>query len=270
MLPRSGPVSQFWDLSFSQKKGADYCVGSSVMWGEEDVFDSQEKRTGFRKTVGYVRKIVRERFNPFTAAQAIVQLVIEERPFILGIEGATGSVLLEPTIHAEAYKTGDAQVIAVCTHILWVPPNNQFDAKRIRMGGLIPWIEEGRLKLANFCMEPKYPGLDLLYDEFERCLASHHHDDIPDNLGYQPQFAPQATQALVENQTEKFYFVDRVGWADVFNPDMNTNAYYADENGKLVPWDAPILPDDWAPQEDTRAGSQYADLPNVLGIGIFG
>jgi hypothetical protein len=277
MLPRSGPVSQFWDLSFSQKKGADYCVGSSVMWGEEDVLDSLGKRTGFRKTVGYVRKIVRDRFNPFTVAQAIVQLVVEERPFILGIEDATGSKNLEPVIHAEAYKTGDAQVIAVCTHIQWVTPTNQYDAKHIRMGSLIPWIEEGRMKFANFCMEPKYHHLDVLYDEFERCLftrrhgeSTHHHDDIPDNLGYQPLYAPQATQAITENQTEKFYFVDRVGWADVFNPDMNTNAYYADENGKLVPWDAPMLPDDWAPQEDPRAGSQYADLPNVLGIGIFG
>ena len=204
LMPRQGPVSQFWDLSFSTKKGSDYCVGSSVMWSEEDELDPLMKKTGRKKTIGSVRKIVRDRFNPFTAAQAIVQLVAEDRPFILGIEDAGGSKNLEPTIHAEAYKTNDPHVIAVCTHIDWVTPSNQFDAKRIRMGGLIPWVEESRLRFANYCMQPKYDSLDVMYNEFDRCMSSHHHDDIPDNLGYQPRYAPQAVQAIVTDNRDLF------------------------------------------------------------------
>ena len=295
MLPRSGPVSQFWDLSFSQKKGSDYCVGSSVMWGEEDVYDAQGKKTGFRKTVGYVRKLIRDRFNPFTAAQAVVQLVVEERPFVLGIEDAGGSKNLEPAIQAEAYKTGDFHVIAVCTHIQWITPSNQFDAKRIRMGSLIPWIEEGRMKFANFCLEPKYPTMDVLYDEFERCLSSHHHDDLPDNLGYQPLYAPQATQAIVENKTDMFYIVDRQGWGEIYNEGFNPNdgsvftlgedgilnpfvrtqptRYSLGDDGKLVALDAPspipVSLDDWIPEQETKADNPYG-MDNVLGVGIFG
>ena len=276
MLPRIGPISQFWDLSFSTKKGTDYCVGSSVMWAEDDVYDLQGKKTGGKKTVGYVRKLVRDRFNPFTAAQAIVQLVVEERPFILGIEDAGGSKNLEPTIHAEAIKTGDAHVIAVCTHIEWVTPSNQFDAKRIRMGGLIPWVEEGRLKFANYCMQPKYETLDAMYDEFERCMSSHHHDDIPDNLGYQPRYAPQAVQSIIENNQDMFGgLIDRRGWGEVFDEDYRPNvgpSYYLDDNGMLVPTEPPpptIMFDDFVSLEDQPASSP-GGMPNILGAGVWG
>ena len=276
MLPRVGPISQFWDLSFSTKKGTDYCVGSSVMWSEDDLYDIQGKKTGGKKTVGYVRKLVRDRFNPFTAAQAIVQLVVEERPFILGIEDAGGSKNLEPTIHAEAIKTGDAHVIAVCTHIEWVTPSNQFDAKRIRMGGLIPWVEEGRLKFANYCMQPKYETLDAMYDEFERCMSSHHHDDIPDNLGYQPRYAPQAVQSIIENNQDMFGgLIDRRGWGEVFDEDYRPNvgpSYYLDDNGMLVPTEPPpptIMFDDFVSLEDQPASSP-GGMPNILGAGVWG
>jgi hypothetical protein len=276
LLPRVGPVSQFWDLSFSTKKGTDYCVGSSVMWSDEDIYDHMNKKTGKRKTVGNVRKIIRDRFNPFTAAQAIVQMVVEERPFILGIEDAGGSKHLEPTIHAEAIKTGDPYVIAICTHIDWVTPSNQFDAKRIRMGSLIPWVEEGRLRFANFCMQPKYDTLDVLYDEFERCMSSHHHDDIPDNLGYQPRYAPQAVQAIVDNKQDMFGgTIDRRGWGEVFDEDYRPNvgaAYYLDDNGMLVPVDPPMPVnsfDDFVPVEEAPQTSPNG-MPNILGAGIWG
>ena len=294
LLPRAGPVSQFWDLSFSEKKGTDYCVGSSVMWGEDDVLDSNGKKTGHQKTVGNVLKIIRKRFNPFSAAQAIVQLVVEGRPFILGIEDAGGSKNLEPTIQAEAYKTGDPQVIAVCTHIQWVTPSNQKDAKKIRMGGLLPWIQEGRFRFANFCMQPEYPTLDTLYSEFERCMSSHHHDDIPDNLGYQPMYAPQATQAIVENNTDLFVRIDRQGWSQIydngFQPDSGSvftlgdsgellpyertqaTKYTLTDDGRLVPLDAPIplMLDDWLPAPESSQAESPHGLPNVLGVGIFG
>lgn len=271
MLPRQGPVSQFWDLSFSEKKGTDYCVGSSVMWGEEDVLDSLGKRTGARKTVGYVRKVIRDRFNPFSAAQAVVQLVVEERPFILGIEDAGGSKNLEPAIHAEAQKTGDPYVIAVCTHIDWVTPSNEKDAKKIRMGSLLPWIQEGRLKFANFAMQPKYPTLDALYKEFQACMSSHHHDDIPDNLGYQPRYAPRATQAIVENSTEMFFNIDRQGWGQLFDEEyMARNSSYLDENGNIVSAQPePVVSDMFSPEPEVWSRTPHG-MPNILGAGIFG
>ena len=276
MLPRAGPISQFWDLSFSQQKNTDYCTGSSLMWGEENVFDANGKRTEFKKTVGYVRKLVRDRFNPFSAAQAIVQLVVEDRPFVLGIEDAAGSRNLEPAIQAEAMKTGDQHVIAVCTHIDWVKPSNQKDAKKIRMGSLLPWIVEGRLKFANYCMQPKYPTLEVLYSEFEKCMSSHHHDDIPDNLGYQPMYAPRATQAIVENNTDMFgYQLDRRGWGEIYDEDYRPNlgpAYYLDDSGNMVPTELPpptMLPDDFVPLPDVSSGAPNG-MPNILGAGFWG
>ena len=122
--------------------------------------------------------------------------------------------------------------------------------------------------MANFCMSPKYPTLDTLYDEFERCLSSHNHDDIPDNLGYQPLYAPQAVQAIVENNTDMFYRVDQQGWGQVY-PSGTDNAYYADDQGKLLPWNDLVIQDDWMPEPEVRSDTPY-QLPNVLGIGIFG
>ena len=126
------------------------------------------------------------------------------------------------------------------------------------------------MKFANFCMEPKYPTLDVLYDEFERCLSSHHHDDLPDNLGYQPLYAPQATQAIVENKTDMFYVVDRIGWNEIYNPDSTANAYYSDEHGNLLPWNEQTQQDSfWTPEPETPAETPNG-MPNILGVGIFG
>jgi len=138
------------------------------------------------------------------------------------------------------------------------------------MGGLLPWLAEGRMKFANFCMQPKYQNLDVLYSEFDKCMGSHHHDDIPDNLGYQPRYAPRATQAIVENNTDMFSRVDQQGWNELFNPGSTTNAYYQDDNGQLVPWDQPIQPfDDFIPQPEIQR-SEYFGMDNILGVGMHG
>ena len=267
LLPRFGPISQFWDLSFSQKKGADFCVGSSVVWGEEDVIGPDGKPVEFRgqnnqpirekKTVGYVRKIIRDRFNPFTIAQAIVQQAVEDRPFIIGIEDAGGSKLLLPTIAIEAAKTRDPYIMSLCANIDLVTPDNQIDAKKIRMGGLLPWVLDGRLKFLNACMQPKYPDLEVLYSEFEKCMSDHHHDDIPDNLGYQPRYAPRATQALVENNTDMFGQFERQGWHDIYDEENRPNigpAYYMWNTGEggLIPLNQEPTPfyDDFLPEPE--------------------
>ena len=279
-LPRQGPVSQFWDMAFSQKKGVDYSVGSSVMWGEEDVYDFQGKpidipglngtRVRQKKTVGYVRKIMRDRYTPFSLARAIVQLAQEERPFVIGIEKAGGSFLLAPTIEAEAIKTGDPQVIAVCSHIDWITADQQKDAKKIRMGGLFPWIIEGRFKFLNACMQPKYQDLEVLYSEFEKCMYGHH-DDLPDNLGYQVRYAPRATQAIVENNVNMFSNIDQQGWNQVFNEDqISRESWYYDDNGKLVPFEPETsLFEMFRPEPEVSSSTPHG-MPNILGAGVWG
>lgn len=189
-LPVQGPVSQYWDLAFSSKKGRDYSTGASVMWGE-----NKETKT----SVGFVQEITRDRYNHVTLAQAIVNLAVKYRPFVIGIENAAGSQFLEPTIIAESIRTKDPHIIQICSHIDWVTPDNQKDAKKVRMAALYPWLKEDRLRFLNTCMTP---NLDVLYSEFEKCLTSHHHDDIPDVLSMQPRYAPRAVQAIMENNEE--------------------------------------------------------------------
>ena len=281
MLPRQGPVSQFWDMAFSQKKGVDYSVGSSVMWGEEDIYDANGKPIDFpgqngtkvrqKKTVGYVRKIVRDKFSPFGLAKAIVQLAVEERPFVIGIEKAGGSILLAPTIEAEAMKTGDPYIIELCSHIDWITADQQKDAKKIRMGGLFPWIIEGRFKFANFCMQPKYDDLEVLYSEFEKCMHGHH-DDMPDNLGYQVRYAPRGTQIIVEKNVDSMLNLDRQGWGEIYNEDnIPRTSWYYDDNGKLVPFEpeAPSLFEMFMPEPEVSNSTPHG-MPNVLGAGVWG
>ena len=271
MLPRTGPCCQFWDFAFSQKKGRDYSTGASIIWTEEDELRPDGFKTGNKRTVGFVRKIVRDRFNHSTLAQAVVDLALEEQPFIIGIEDAAGFRFLEPTIISAALRTQNPRVIELCSHIDWVSPDNQIDAKRVRMRSMYPWVTEGRLKFLNACM-PSDPRLETFYAEWEKCLVSHHHDDIPDVVSQMPnRYAPRATQAIVENDVNMFSYVDCMGWNELFNPDSNASAYYANEEGKLVPWEEPIQPFDmFVPEPEIVNSSTPNGMNNILGAGLFG
>ena len=274
MLPRNGPVSNMWDFAGGKnKKGLDYTTGSAVLWGEEEEVGLDGRKTGKRKTVGHALKIVRNRFNNLTAAQAVVQLAIETRPFIIGIEDSTGVRYIEETIKAEAARTGDQYIMDLCSHIDWVPVDNQKDAKRMRIGQLYPWMVNGQFKLLNACMDPL--PLETLYSEFEKCMTSHHHEDIPDCLAYQLRYAPRATQAIVEHNVDMFFKVDQQGWYEIYDEDYKPNtgpAYYL-ENGELVPLDPPPPPptflEDFIPIEETSQPSP-GGMPNVLGFGVWG
>ena len=294
MLPRSGPCCQFWDFAFSKKKGRDYSTGGSILWGEEDELNPDGSKTGNKRTVGYVRRIVRDRFNHSTLAQAVVDLAVEEQPFIIGIEDAAGSRFLEPTIIAAAIRTQNPKIIELCSHIDWVTPDNQVDAKRVRMRSMYPWIIEGRLKFLNACMAPKEPTLEVFYSEWEKCLVNHHHDDIPDVISQMPnRYAPRATQAIVTNNVSMFSNIDRLGYGQIyeegFSPDYGSvftlgddgtlspyqrrqaTKFMLGDDGKLIPLDEPypIIQDDWSPEPEVKADTPY-QLPNVLGVGIFG
>jgi len=276
-LPRVGPCSQVWDLASSQKKGSDFTVGTSIVWGEEEQVDPDGRRNGQKQTTGYVRKIFRDRLLPHQIVASIIRMIQEEHPFVVAIENAQGATYLKDSIMSAAFRTQDPYVIGICAGIDWFTPEQQKDAKKLRMGSLHPWITEGRLKFANYCMEANpAPNnkIEIVYNEFEKCMYDHHHDDIPDNLGYQTRYAPRATQAIIENNTEMFSFIDRMGWNEVFEEgsfDPRSGILLrTDAEGNTVvfdPYQPP--PDDFSPQEDF-AYSAPSGMDNILGSGIFG
>lgn len=279
-MPRTGAVSQVWDFAFSRKKGRDYSVGTSVLWTEEDELTDElddkgtptGKRisTGSKQVVGYIQEIVRDRFNTLTLAQAVVNLAKKYKPFLVGVEGAAGSKLIEETINVEAARTKDPHTVQVCQRIDWFAPDNQKDAKTTRMAALYPPIVQGRLKFANYCMAgvPSKNGgnpMDFLYDEFEKCLTSHHHDDIPDNIGMQQRYAPKASMVLIDRQDENMYTADP--WYNIIfeNGDAFGRAGYGTENLPLTPFE-----EDQRYIDDDLEASAPTGLKNILGAGFFG
>jgi predicted phage terminase large subunit-like protein len=179
-MPFRGPTSQTWDFAFSQKKGRDYSTGCCALWDD--------------KGTAYINDLIRDRFQPNDLAQAVVDFARRWHPFIIGIEDAGGSRAFESAIQMAAQRTGDQQVIAVCNAIDWVTPTNNKDAKRTRMGSLHPWIVNDQLKFSAHL-----PHLEALYSEFERCMSSHHHDDIPDVISRQTKYGPRMLQVIEKN-----------------------------------------------------------------------
>lgn len=219
-MPVSGPVSQTWDFAYSSRKGRDYSTGCSIMWGETDELDSKGNKTGNKKTVGYVQEIIRDRFNHATLAKAVVNLALKYRPFVVAVEKTSGADFLTMPIELEAVRSKDLQIYQVCTNIDWFAVDNQKDAKKVRMAALYPWLLEGKLKFLNTCMTDPHgnvgiQAMEKLYTEFEKCLTSHHHDDIPDVISQQPRYAPRATQALIMKNEEMFSRSDPM-WNMIF------------------------------------------------------
>ncbi len=273
MMPKQGPCSQVWDLASSQKKGRDFTVGTSVIWSEEDVLGPDGKKNGNKQTVGYVRKIVRDRMLPHQIVQAIIKLAKEEHPFTVAIENAQGATYLKDSLSQAAYRTGDVYLIDLIRGINWFTPDQQKDAKKNRMGALHPWIAEGRFKFANYCMEDNPPPknkMEVVYNEFEKCMFDHHHDDIPDNLGYQLNYSPQATQAIIENNRDMFSYVDQQGWDQLFNEDymLGPGSSFMDENGNITNWMPVATQPEYMPEPEPQ--TSFHGLPNILGAGYFG
>lgn len=282
LLPREGPCSQVWDLASSQKKGRDFTVGTSVIWGEEDQFSAEGTKTGIKQTVGYVRRIIRDRMLPHQIVASVIKLAQEEHPFMVSIENAQGATYLKDSLISASLRTRDPYIIALIRGIDWFTPDQQKDAKRLRMGSLHPWITEGRFKFANYCMSGNPTPLnkmEIVYNEFEKCMFDHHHDDIPDNLGYQTgKFAPPATQAILENNKEMFSNIfDRMGWRELYDEDYQGNGQgliiHTDENGNPIVWDpaAPVsaFEDFFQPVEESTSHSPTG-MQNILGAGLYG
>jgi hypothetical protein len=197
IVPQSGPVSVFWDFAFSKAKGRDYCTGSAAIWNAQ------------RQCIFI--DMIRAKFKPLELAVAFVEFARKHRPYVIGVEDAGGSNLIHPSIVVEAYKTKDPYIIDVCNRINWVKPSNQKDAKKSRMRALHPWIAGDMMYFLN-----TLPYLDTMYEEFERCLGDHHHDDIPDNFSYQPNYAPSMMQAIMTQEIDRFSRPDGA-WSYLFD-----------------------------------------------------
>ncbi len=243
-MPFRGPVSQTWDFAFSAKKGRDYTTASNVIWNDKGQF--------------FVTDILRGRYKPHDLAKAVVDFAVKWRPYIIGIEDASGSKLLEPTIISEANKTGDAYIINICSHIDWYPTDLHKDSKRMRMASLHPWMVDGNMKFANYL-----PILETIYNEFEKCLSSHKHDDIPDVLSQQPRYAPRMAQLIQSKELQTFSRLD-AAWNLLF--EENTDAF--GNIGLGSPYINPLETVKEEPEE-IRAETPEG-LPNVLGAGLFG
>lgn len=248
-MPFRGPTSQTWDFAFSQKKGRDYSTGSCAIWNE--------------KGTAFINDLVRGRFNHNDLAKAVVEFARKWHPFVIGIEDAAGSKFLEHAILAEAQKTNDPQVIAVCSRIDWVTPDNQKDAKKMRMAALHPWLVNDRLKFASHLQH-----LNPLYSEFERCLTSHHHDDIPDVISRQTKYAP-SMQQLIEKSDIQTWSVADAGFNLLYGPWLSESDMPADAFGRLGMGNPPPIdpqPVETGPMAETPAPG----FDPILGSGMFG
>jgi hypothetical protein len=259
-IPKSGPITQVWDFAFSQKKGRDYSTGCTVLWDKDEHGDP----------VGYVLEVVRDRFNPSTLAKAVAAQAARYHPIVVGIEKAAGSDFLGATIALEAKKTGDPHAELVCseTGIDWFPVDNQNDAKRTRMRALYPWLLRGGLKFAAHCManntDPVCKEMETLYSEFEKCLVSHHHDDIPDVIGQQFQkYAPRGYAAVLAEDQSAFSSSDP-SWNLIFEEGCDPFG-----NIGFGP-PTPTLDDMMTHEDEDMQADPYEGMPSVLGTGFWG
>lgn len=271
-MPLMGAVTQVWDFAFSKKKGRDFSVGCSIIWTERDETRKEldpatreyvSVKTGNKVIVGYIQEIVRDRFNHLTLARAVVDLAEKYRPFIVGIENAAGSSLLTEQIKSEAFRRKNQQLLQVCGNIDWFSPDNQKDAKKVRMRSTYPWFVEGRLKFFNACFKNKDGQVDLepMYTEFEKCLTSHHHDDIPDVVAMQLRYAPKANLAIIENNENAMVRNDPFYNMVFENGDQFGRPGYG--MPEPINFD-PELYDDYLQAEAPNG------LRSILGAGLFG
>jgi phage terminase large subunit-like protein len=256
-LPSRGPVSQTWDFAFSKKKGRDYCTASSAIWNDKGQF--------------FVHDLIRARFTPSDLAKAVVDFALKYRPYVVSIEDASGSKLLEPAIKSEALKTGDAYIIGLFNRIDWVSAETNKDAKKIRMAALQPWLDDGRMKFAAHL-----PFIGVLYDEFEKCMGASHHDDIPDVISRQLKHAPAMAQSIAKNETQTWSKVE-AGWKLLFEEDFASPfggflLTHNPETGELNWVTSPIAQPIVAVPEDSgmRSSPAPGGLEPILGSGILG
>lgn len=244
-IPYSGPITITWDFAFSKKKGRDYSTGSVVRWND--------------KGHAFIIDLIRDKFLPTDLAKAVVKLAKDWRPQVIGIEKSMGADFLESEIIRQAQDTGIPEVMSVCGRIDWYKPDNQKDAKTIRMAALHPWLFDGRMWFAKFL-----PYLDVLYDEFQDCMTSHHHDDIPDVISQQPRYAPRIQQLIETKDASAYSIASDASYNLLFIPGSDAFGNIGFANPQAVP----TLP---VPVETgPRAETPYEDAMPICGAGLCG
>lgn len=251
-MPYRGPMSQTWDfagpwLPDKTKKGRrDFCTASNAIWDT--------------KGVCIVNDLVRNRFKPADLAQAVVDFAAKHHPFVVGIEDAAGARYLEPQIIEAARRTGDPWVVQICSKIDWITPENQHDAKNMRMAEMHPLLVHGLLKFAAHM-----PQLQTLYKEFESCLHRRGHDDIPDVISRQRKYAPRVSQMLAkpENSTMSLMSQDQAS----FNLLYEDNA---DAFGRIGFGAPPVPIIALEPEPELHAEVPADGLDCILGAGLGG
>jgi phage terminase large subunit-like protein len=255
-LPSRGPISQTWDFAFSKKKGRDYCTASSAIWND--------------KGQCFIHDLIRARFTPSDLAKAVVDFALKYRPWVVSIEDAAGSRLLEPAIKSKAVETGDQNLISLMNRIDWVTAETNKDAKKIRMAAMQPWIFEGRLKFAAHL-----PFLSILYSEFEKCMTGSGHDDIPDVISRQLKHAPAMAQTILKNEMQTYSQVE-AGWKLLFeeghqNPYGGSLLIHNPETGQMEWVTEPIQQPIVTVSEDSgMKAAPMGGLDPILGSGILG
>ena len=254
-LPSRGPISQTWDFAFSKKKGRDYCTASSAIWND--------------KGQCFIHDLIRARFTPSELAKAVVDFALKYRPWVISIEDAAGSRLLEPAIKSKALETGDSNVISLMHRIDWVTAETNKDAKKIRMAAMQPWIFDGRLKFAAHL-----PFLSILYSEFEKCMTGSGHDDIPDVISRQLKHAPAMAQTIVKNEMQTYSSVE-AGWKLLYeegyqNPYGGFLLSHNPDTGELTWVTEPLQNPIVTVSEDSGIKASPNGLDPILGSGILG
>lgn len=245
-MPFRGMVSHTWDFAFSKRERRDFSTGSSVIWND--------------KGQAFVNDLVRDRFaTPTSLAKAVVDLAKKHHPFIIGIEEASGSRFLEPTIVNEAYKTGDPWVIDVCSKIDWIPVDHQKEAKKARMAALQPLLADNLL-----FFEASLPYLKVLYDEFLRCQVNlRRHNDIPDVISFQPRYAPKILKQIAEQNIPTWSRED-IMYNLIF--EENTDPFGMPGGGGVNT----MLLGEPTISEDVSAIPYASGLDSILGGGLIG
>lgn len=244
-IPYSGPITITWDFAFSKKKGRDYSTGCVVRWND--------------KGHAFIIDLIRDKFLPTDLAKAVVKLAKDWRPQIIGIEKSMGADFLESEIIRQAQDTGIPEVMSVCGRIDWYKPDNQKDAKTIRMASLHPWLVDGRMWFAKFL-----PYLDVLYDEFQDCMTSHHHDDIPDVISQQPRYAPRINQLIEQKDLSSYSVAADASFNLLFIPGSDAFGNIGFANPQAVP----IVPVQI--ERGPEAETPYPDAPAICGAGLCG
>jgi phage terminase large subunit-like protein len=243
-IPYSGPITITWDFAYAKdkKQNRDFSTASVARWSEKGEM--------------FIIDLVRNRFLPNDLVKAVVKLAMDWRPVVIAIEDAGGSNLLAPFIIKEAEKTGMPDVISVCSRIDWFIPDRQLGAKKIRMSALHPWMINNMLFFAKHL-----PYLEILYNEFQLCLVSHHHDDIPDAISQQPRYAPHMVQMLAAQQAAT-YSAEDASFNLLFIPGADAFGRIGFVNPQTV---VPV-----PVESGPAAESAYEEAPSILGAGLFG